>query len=251
MKAGYAAAGIIVALGLVLILISASLAPTLGGEYRTFRPDSHGPHAAVIFVSGCSGFAPAVAPTYYGRVAEQLRVQGYFVVFADYLGRRGLKSCTDAGITYADAAKDLVSTVAWLKSQPAINPARITAMGWSYGGGAVLVALAEYNEEQLGFTRAVVYYPSCRAVRPWKVTTPVLMLLAGDDDVAPGKPCQEAVKGNTAPTVKIVVYPGAQHAFDVSELPAKTRYAFGTIGHHPQAAAAAWEEVQRFLPPAR
>jgi dienelactone hydrolase len=78
------------------------------------------------------------------------------------------------------------------------------------------------------------------------------MLLAGEDDVAPGKRCQQAVKESTvSDAVKIVVYPRAQHGFDVSELPPKMRYPAGTIGSHPQAAAAAWEELQRFLPPVK
>ena len=112
------------------------------------------------------------------------------------------------------------------------------------------MALAEQTEDQLGFSRAAVYYPDCRPVRPWKPTIPVLMLLAGKDDVAPGKKCQAAVKKNAAPeAVKIVTYPDAYHAFDVSGLPAKTQYPFGTIGYHPKAAAAAWEEIQRFLEP--
>jgi dienelactone hydrolase len=71
-------------------------------------------------------------------------------------------------------------------------------------------------------------------VRLWKITMPVLMLLAGEDDVAPGKRCQEAVQRSAvAETVKIVVYPEAQHAFDVSELPPKMQYPAGTIGYHP------------------
>jgi dienelactone hydrolase len=78
------------------------------------------------------------------------------------------------------------------------------------------------------------------------------MLLAADDDVAPAKTCQEAVAKNAPPeAVKTVIYPGAHHAFDVSELPEKTQYPFGTIGHHPQAAASAWEEVRRFLKASR
>jgi dienelactone hydrolase len=74
------------------------------------------------------------------------------------------------------------------------------------------------------------------------------MLLGGSDDMTPASLCQEAVKSAAArAAVTVVVYPGARHAFDVSELPAMMRYGFATIGYHPQAAAAAQEEVQRFL----
>jgi dienelactone hydrolase len=111
------------------------------------------------------------------------------------------------------------------------------------------VALASHAEEQLGISRAIVYYPDCRTVQPWKAVTPVLMLLAGDDNVAPGKPCQVAVEKSAHPgNVKTVVYLGALHAFDVSELPARMpRGTTGAIGYSAQAAAAAWDEVQRFL----
>ncbi len=77
------------------------------------------------------------------RVAEKLRGHGYIVLFVDYLGRRGARNCSRGLITEGDAAKDLVTAVTWLRSQPAVDRARISALGWSYGGGAVLVALAE------------------------------------------------------------------------------------------------------------
>jgi dienelactone hydrolase len=74
------------------------------------------------------------------------------------------------------------------------------------------------------------------------------MLLAGADDVAPGDACEQVVKRLATPSsVKIVLYSGAQHAFDVSELPVKMTYQFGTIGHDPKAAAAAQQEVEKFL----
>lgn len=248
MRARYATVGIVGGIGWLLVSVASGMAQTSDGGYRTFRPDGPGPHPAVIFVSGCSGFAPSFAPGAYERVAEQLRGQGHMVVFADYLGRWNLKSCAGAPITHADAAKELVAATTWLKSQPSIDQARITALGWSYGGGAVLVALVRYTEEQLGFTRAVVYYPDCRTVRPWRIKVPVLMLLAGEDDVAPGKPCRQAAENSVAPdVVKIVVYPGALHGFDVPDLPPRMKYPAGTLGYHPQAAAAAWEEIQRFL----
>jgi len=239
------------AFALLLLSASVALGQTPGAGYRTFRPDAPGLHPAVILLSGCDGFAPPMAPAIYERRAERLRALGQIVVFADYLGRRGLKSCAGP-VTHDDAARDLVSAAAWLRSQPGVDSARITAMGWSYGGRAVLVALARHTERQLIFSRAVVYYPDCRALEPWKPALPVLMLLGGDDDMTPAKLCQEAIKDLAAPAaVRIVVYPGALHAFDVPDLPAKMRYGFATIGYQPAAAASSQKEVERFLGAAR
>ena len=236
----------------LLLSVPSSSGQTPGGSYRVFRPDGRGPHPAVVFASGCDGFAPPMAPTRYERRAEHLRAQGYVVVFADFLGRRGLKSCAAGPVTHDNAAREVVAAAAWLQSQPGVDGARITAMGWSYGGRGVLVALATHTASQLGFSRAVVYYPDCRAVEPWKTALPVLMLLGGDDDMTPAKLCQEAVKTVATPSaVRIVVYPGALHGFDVPELPARMKYGFASIGYHAEAAAAAQQEVEQFLRPAR
>lgn len=113
------------------------VAQTVEGGYKTFRPDGPGHHPAVVFLPGCSGFAPSQAPKHYERVAEQFRGKGYVVIFTDYMGRCGLTN--RMGVTHSEAAKDQVAAAVWLKSQPSIDPARITALGWSYGGGAVPV----------------------------------------------------------------------------------------------------------------
>jgi dienelactone hydrolase len=240
-------------LGIALLVLSASpgAAQMPDAKYRVFRPDTPGSHPAVVFVSGCDGFAPAAAPALYERRAEHLRAQGHIVIFADYLGRRGLKTCAGP-VTHEEAARDVVAAAAWLGSQVGVDRARIAAMGWSYGGRAVLVALARHTETQLAFSRAVVYYPDCRALEPWKATMPVLMLLGGDDDMTPARPCQEAAARTAAPAaVKIVVYPGALHGFDNPELPAKMRYGFGTVGYQAEAAEGARREVEQFLRPVR
>jgi dienelactone hydrolase len=243
----YSTLGVAACIALILVSVSHVVAQTAEGGYKIFRPEGPGPHPAVVFLSGCSGFTPSFAPKHYELVAEQFRTKGYVVVFADYLGRRGLTDCFGFGAS--DAAGDLVAAATWLKSQPFIDAARITAIGWSFGGGAVLAALSEYKIERLIFTRAIVYYPMCMDP-PSKV--PVLMLLGEEDDVVRNKSCQEVAKKSDIPeAVKIVIYPGAHHGFDMSELPPKRCYAFGTLGYHPQAAAAAWEEVQRFLQPTK
>jgi dienelactone hydrolase len=186
---------------LVLALTPQSFAQLPAAKYRIFRPDGPGTRPAVAFVSGCDGFTPPNAPARYEHRAEQLRAQGYVVIFVDYLGRRAMKSCGPT-VSHEAAAQDLVGATAWLKAQPGVDPARITAMGWSYGGRAVLAALASQP-------------PAAQ------VTAPA--------------------------SVKVVVYPGALHGFDVSELPAKMRYGFATMGYHPEAAAASTKEVEQFL----
>jgi dienelactone hydrolase len=61
--------------------------------------------------------------------------------------------------------------------------------------------------------------------------------------------CESALgTGSGTENVKIIDYPGAHHAFDWSELPPNfAESGFGTYRYHPQAAAAAWEEVKQFL----
>jgi dienelactone hydrolase len=240
--------GSIFGAAMALLLLSAppAFAQAPGSPYRTFRPDGPGPHPAVVFAAGCEGFAPAMAPTVYERRAEHLRARGHFVVFVDSLGRRGLKTCA-VGITHAEVARDLAAAAASLRSEPTVDPSRISAMGWSYGGRAVLMALAAPGGAP-AFSRAVVFYPDCRGLDPWRAALPVLMLLGGDDDMTPTALCQEVARKVADPAaLKVVVYPGARHAFDVPGLPPKMPYGFASIGYDPRAAASAQNEVDQFL----
>ncbi len=248
MRLEYIIGGITGSVAVMLFSMSPVAAQSADGGYRIFRPDGPGPHPAVVFVSGCSGFTPPVAPKAYERSAEQLRGLGFVVVWVDYLGKRNLKTCADGGITQKEAGRDAIAASSWLRSQPYVDVKRITAMGWSYGGGAVLSVLGTQGPDELIFTRAVVYYPYCAAITPWSHDMPVLVFLAGSDDAAPHHLCKSALESSSRRgDVKVITYPGAHHAFDVSGLPPEMKYSFGTIGYHPQAATAAWEEITRFL----
>jgi len=230
------------------IVVAPSFTRGADDSYRVFRPDGSGPHPAVVFLSGCSGFNWKLAPAAYEHPAEKLRSLGFLVVWVDYLGRRNLPNCSTGGVSQDQAGKDAVAAALWVKSQPGVDPQRITAMGWSWGAGSVLAALADRSVKDLTFTRVILYYPYCMGSEPLKHHIPVLVLRGGSDTVAPPHLCQTALEskpGNTS--VKIIVYPNARHAFDKSELPPKVEYAYGAVGYDPKAAAAAWTEVLRFL----
>ena len=112
----------IAALCVLVLWASTSFGQAPDGGYRVLRPDGAGPHPALAFVSGCSGFAPVGARKFYERVAEKFRGQGYVVLFVDYVGRRGLQHCARAPmVTEGEAAKDLVTAVTWLRSQPFVD----------------------------------------------------------------------------------------------------------------------------------
>src|SRR5207245_3887794 len=88
----------------------------------------------------------------------------------------------------------LLFIVFFFQAEDGIRDATVTgvqtcALPISYGGGAVLTALAEHRQDQLSFSRAIVYYPVCRGIRPWKNATPVLMLLRSEERRV-GKECR-------------------------------------------------------------
>jgi dienelactone hydrolase len=227
----------IVGFGLMLLTVVSVLAQIEDKGYRVFLPNGPGPHPAVVFLSGCSGLKPSFAPNAYEQSAELLRTEGFIVVWADYLSQRNLSSCF-GGVTPEEAAQDAIVAASWLRSQQDVDKRLISLMGWSWGGGAALLALGSYSEEELIFTRAIVYYPYCTSKKPWTHRLPVLVLQGDADNLAPPEMCKSvldisAQKGD----IKVITYSGAKHCFDMSE----------DFRFHPKAAAAAWEEVQKFL----
>jgi dienelactone hydrolase len=251
-------ASVVLAVLAGLVLLGAAVATPRPGEgqtsstapYRLVRPAGAGPHPALLFVSGCSGFAPHSAPDHYPRMARGFAAEGFAVVFVDYLGARHRGSCGGM-IRPNNVVADIMKAVDYARAQPFVRASDITVIGWSMGGGGALAAIFELPAGRPPpFRRVIAYYPECKGVgSPWAAKVPVLMLLAGRDEVSPTLVCDELVQRvGAGHPVEIRVYPEARHAFDVAELPPLLlRAGAGPIGSHPQSAAAAREEVRRFL----
>lgn len=216
-------------------------------DYRVSRPADGTRAPVVLLVSGCSGFVAFNGLNIYDYRAEQLVGEGYAVVYVDYLRKRGLTTCGGGNPSHQEVAADLFAAAAWVGSQPWADNQRIFAIGWSYGGGGILAALAQASAGAAPIAKVVLYYPVCREARGWTVPVQGLIFLAGLDDLAPAALCEAPSKETPGNLLRVVTYPNARHAFDAHSLPESQALRQGTIGYNAPAAQSSWEEVRAFL----
>lgn len=255
---------------------SAVRIPALGDPTATvdgylFTPRGQGRHAAIVFLHGCSGLYER------GRIkareldwATRLVAAGYVVLMVDsFSSRRVTEMCSREGFrteVYLRIPKDAYAGLRFLQAHPAVRPDRVALMGWSQGGGAILLGI---RADSLGrpaelpqgdFRAAVAFYPgSCRAAShrlPWTSPISLLVLVGAADNWTPAEPCRlmmEAARQRGS-DVTMQIYPGAYHDFDWPDLPRRTLPAYRTAAGvepitamDPGARADALERVPRFL----
>jgi dienelactone hydrolase len=235
--------------GLFLFLTAALAASvTLAAEpFRVLAPSGGTPNPAILLVPGCSGFVSRNGINHYEERASELKAAGYFVVFVDYLVRRNLTDCAGGrNVSHAEVAADILEAAQWINGQAHVATDKVFAIGWSYGGGGLLAALAAMPPGNPILARAVAYYPDCRGAKPWSsADVATLMLLGAIDEVAIPSLCDGVIKGVPFNNLRVIVYPNARHGFDIRSLPERTE--FGRLGHNPQAAEASWTAVLEFL----
>ncbi len=96
-----------------------------------------GPRPAVIVVQEWWGLDDHIKD-----VARRFAAEGYFAVAPNLYSRQGYKVTKDAnvagelmgGLAMADGIDDLVSTIEWIKTQPAADGTKIGVTGFCMGG---------------------------------------------------------------------------------------------------------------------
>lgn len=274
--------GLFVALACTLAAVPATAQellhfPSLDDEHTMldgylYRPQGAGPHPAVIGFHGCSGMmtpSGSIFPIEFAW-AYRLNSEGYAVLLVDSFGpRQHGEMCSISGFDlaiYRARPKDAYGALAWLQAQPDIRPDRIAALGWSQGGGMVLMSVGEPSRgrpsgmTQPDFRAAVAFYPAAcrddRWPRGWTTKIPLLVLQGEADVWTPAALCKNFIDGAVArgATAEIVLYPGAYHAFDapdvsIRELP---KYVTRTgvvpiVGTDPAARADVMQRVPAFF----
>jgi dienelactone hydrolase len=218
------------------------------------QPAGAGPSPAVVLLHGCNGG--------WGRLDEgwgkRIVSWGYVTLAVDSFGPRGIKSTCSSGAP-TDLARDAYRALNFLVRQPFVDSTRVAVLGFSQGGWLALTSIehgAIEQNSQHKFRAAAAFYPNCLGSKG-NMTVPTLILIGELDDWTSAQECRNMVdgrddwgisrtRGQGAP-VRLIVYPGAYHAFDAPALERPIEF----LGHHLEynksAADQASDALREFL----
>ena len=206
------------------------------------EPKGKGPFPAVVLLHTCLGL-----PDERASIGERIAAWGYVALFVDDFATRGLKET--CAVDFKPALPDAYGALAYLASQPFVDPARIAAVGFSQGGDTALKIAAGAGAAGQGaaFRAAAAFYAPCANLADGALDIPTLILVGAKDEVTPAADCAELTKRQAPGMAKLVVYPGAAHAFDLPEFGAGRQVMGMRLAYDRNAAQRSWGELRRFL----
>jgi dienelactone hydrolase len=227
-------------------------------------PGGAGPFPVLVVLHGCAGPRPNGE-----RWAAEARAIGFMTAIPDQYGPLGVEqTCTStSGFRLWERARATHSLLRLLQQRPDVRPDRVFVMGFSQGGIlAVGTATSAWDSQDPPWAPsdlprpagAIALYPLC-SYWPAAPRAPLLLLLPALDDWTPPVDCEDwARAASGVPRPRIVLLPGAHHAFDEPETPTPRFVAgfsnvfrssgFGaTIGYNANAHEEARREVRAFL----
>lgn len=216
------------------------------------RPKGDGPFPAIVILHGCGGLGPRLKDDVSGRLVSQ----GYVVLVVDSFATRQMKStCAtterDVVFTISDRVYDAYGALDFLSKEPFVDASRVALMGFSAGGVTALTATKAGGVEQLQdkkFKAAVAYYPTCSAT-DGEATVPTLIMAGELDDWGPPAKCRQKLTNlsEKGSEIRLIVYPGAFHDFDVPTAKPGTVYFGHRLEYNASATVQANKDVDSFL----
>ena len=204
------------------------------------RPKGAGPFPAVVLLHTCLGL-----PADRAGLGRKIAGWGFVALLVDDFATRGLKET--CAVDFPQGVADAFGALAFLSSQPFVDPKRIAAVGSSQGGDTALRIAAAPAAREAAFKAAAAFYPPCANEADATLVIPTLILVGAKDEVTPAADCSALAKRQAPGMVKLVVYPGAAHAFDLPEFGAGRRVMGMTLAYDHDAAGLAWAELREFL----
>jgi dienelactone hydrolase len=193
---------------------------------------------------------------YARRRARMLAELGYTALALDLYGNgKAATNPADAQKLVAEVTKDyavakarFLAGMELLKRQPTVDPTRIAAIGYCFGGGIVL----NMARQGVGLKGVVSFHGNLTAVKPAQpgdVKARILVLHGGADTTSTPEQVAAFKKEMEAAGVdyRFISYPGAKHAFTNPDADAAAKEFNLPIGYNAAADRESWEEMKKFL----
>ncbi|HEX9168769.1 MAG TPA: dienelactone hydrolase family protein [Roseiarcus sp.] len=204
------------------------------------RPKGAGQFPAVVLLHTCLGL-----PAGRATLGERIASWGYVVLFVDDFVTRGLKET--CAVDFNEAVADAYGAFAYLSGLAFVDKMRVAVVGSSQGGDTALKVAAAHAAGGNAFKAAAAFYPPCANEADATLGIPTLILVGAKDEVTPAADCAALAKRQARGEVKLIVYPGAAHAFDLPEFGAGRQVMGMTLAYERNAAQRAWGELRDFL----
>lgn len=194
----------------------------------------------------------------YARMrARMLAELGYTALALDMYGDgHQAHHPDDAGKFAGELRKNLAlasqrfdAALAVLKKHPTVDPTRIAAIGYCFGGSIVL-EMARRGEPLKGVVSFHGQLNTDQPARPGAIKARILVLTGADDPFVPPaqvdgfKKEMDAARAN----YRVIAYPGARHSFTSKEADANARnFNMPAMAYNADADRKSWSEMQVFF----
>jgi dienelactone hydrolase len=228
---------------------------TVGGVvmkgYLALDKDSTGKRPGILIIPEWWGIS-----AYERRRARMLAEMGYTALAVDmYGGGKQAVNPEEAARYSSEVAKDpaleearFIAAMDFLKRESTVDPARIAAIGYCFGGGVVLNMAAQ----GLDLKGVASFHGSLGAVKPAgqdAVRAKILVLQGANDKFVTAEQIEafRRLMEKAGAEFRIVLYPGATHSFTNPEADEYAKKFHLPIAYDAKADRESWQELRNFF----
>ncbi len=193
---------------------------------------------------------------YARKRARMLAEMGYTALAVDMYGggkqtthpEEAGKFASELMKNFDEAKARFMAAMEFLKKQKTVDPDRIAAIGYCFGGGVVL-NMARQGVDLKGVASFHGNLTAVRHAKPGEIKTKILVLHGADDKFTTAEQLEafnQEMKDAGA-DYRVIVYPGAMHSFTNPDADRYAKKYKIPLGYNAEADRESWAELAMFL----